>query len=392
MFKENNGHLQEEMFNSYSSLHPKIQERLKKTWAPIFYEHVFCQIDETPFAALYCLDNGRPNFPVNILLSLEFIKHLKNLTDEELFEQFYYNYQIMYALGLRNIGQLYLAQRTFYEFRERVYQYAAENPGKDDLIFAQFEKPTAHFLEVAHINTKEQRVDSTQVRPNIKRAGRLSLAYDVLEHAVKACPVEILPEELKRVLEPDYRTEVLYRSKGNQAQSRLQEVLNLGARLLEITASFPDTRTSNTIGLLERFLQEQATFDREQNAWRAKEPKEIAPSSLQSAHDPEVTYRKKAGQGQAGYVGNIAETCAEENPVQFISDYDLEKNQVSDPRMLKDRFPVMKKMAVTDVYTDGAYYSPEVDQQAQDDGITMHIRKKAEAFNLKTNQGVFVPI
>ncbi|MCL5676408.1 MAG: transposase [Firmicutes bacterium] len=254
MFKENNAHLQEEMFNSYSSLHPKIQKRLKKTWAPIFYEHVFCQIDETLFAPLYSLDNGRPNFPVNILLSLEFIKHLKDYTDEELIEQFYYNYQIMYAVGLRNLGQLYLAIRTFYEFRERVYRYAVENPGKDDLIFAQFEKLTAHFLEVAQINTKEQRMDSTQVRSNIKRAGRLSLAYDVLEHAVKACPPEILPEELKRVLEPEYRTEVLYRSKGTQAQSRLQEVLNLGARLLESTASFPDPQASNAISLLERFL------------------------------------------------------------------------------------------------------------------------------------------
>ncbi len=82
---------------------------------------------------------------------------------------------------------------------------------------------------------------------------------------------------------------------------------------------------------------------------------------------------KIAGQGQAGYVANLAETCAEENPVQFISDYTLEKNNVSDPQLLKERLPVIQeKMAVTDVYTDGAYYSPEVEQQAQDDGITMH--------------------
>ncbi|MCL4515735.1 MAG: transposase [Firmicutes bacterium] len=371
MFKENNAHLQEEMFNSYSSLHPKIQKRLKKTWAPIFYEHVFCQIDETLFAPLYSLDNGRPNFPVNILLSLEFIKHLKDYTDEELIEQFYYNYQIMYALGLRNLGQLYLALRTFYEFRERVYRYAVESLGKDDLIFAQFEKLTAHFLEVAQINTKEQRMDSTQVRANIKRAGRLSLAYDVLEHAVKACPLEILPEELKRLREPEYRTEVLYRSKGNQAQSRLQEVLNLGAQLLEITASSPSLLAANAIGLLERFLQEQATLDHEQHTWIAKAYKDIAPSSLQSAHDPDATYRKKAGQGQAGYVANLAETCAEENPVQFISDYTLEKNNVSDPQMRQERLPVIReKMAVTDLYTDGAYYSPEVEEQAP--GITMH--------------------
>lgn len=161
-------------------MNTKTLQRLQNTWAPIFYEHVFFKIDEKPFAVLYCLDNGRPNFPVNILLSLEFIKHLKDYTDEELIEQFYFIYQTMYAVG----------PRTLYEFRERVCQYTVENPGKEDLIFGQFEKLTAHFLDVANINTQEQRMDSTQIMPNIKRAGRLSLAYDVLAQAVKECPLE----------------------------------------------------------------------------------------------------------------------------------------------------------------------------------------------------------
>ena len=74
MFRVRKGHLQTELFNRYSTMNPKIQASLQVTWAPLFYEHVFCKIDETPFSYLYSLDNGRPNFPVNILLSLEFIK------------------------------------------------------------------------------------------------------------------------------------------------------------------------------------------------------------------------------------------------------------------------------------------------------------------------------
>ena len=151
-----------------------------------------CKIDEAPFSCLYCLDNGRPNFPVNILLSLEFIKHMKDYVDEDILEQFRFNYQIMYAVGLRNLGELYMAERTIYEFRRRVYRYTVENPDKDDLIFVQFEKLTKQFIDLAGINTKEQRVDSTQIMTNIKLAGRLSLAYDVLSQAVKACSPELL--------------------------------------------------------------------------------------------------------------------------------------------------------------------------------------------------------
>lgn len=99
-------------------------------------------------------------------------------------------------------------------------RYTVEHPGQDDLIFGQFEKLTAHFLEVANIDTKEQRMDSTQILPDIKRAGRLSLAYDILVQATKACPSEILTEELKRVPEPDYKRQALYRLQRKQGNLR----------------------------------------------------------------------------------------------------------------------------------------------------------------------------
>jgi len=104
----------------------------------------------------------------------------------------------MYAVGLRNLGELYLSERTIYEFRRRVYRYTMENPGKDDLFLGwKLEKLTRHFIEIAGIDTKEQRVDSTQIMTNIKLAGWLSLAYDVLSQAVKACPPELLTDSLK---------------------------------------------------------------------------------------------------------------------------------------------------------------------------------------------------
>jgi hypothetical protein len=56
------------------------QEKLAKSWAPLFYEHVYTQIDESPFAVLF-KSTGAPNAPVNTLLSLEIIKHMKDITD-----------------------------------------------------------------------------------------------------------------------------------------------------------------------------------------------------------------------------------------------------------------------------------------------------------------------
>ena len=81
MFRENTLHRQENLFNTLSLMDPRYKKRLENSWAGLFYKNVFCQIDEKLFAPLYSCDNGRPNFPINILVSLEIIKHLKNFID-----------------------------------------------------------------------------------------------------------------------------------------------------------------------------------------------------------------------------------------------------------------------------------------------------------------------
>lgn len=114
MFGKNNEHLQENLFSSLDSMDLRLAQKLQKSWAALFYQHVFCQIDENVFAPLYSSDNGRPNFPVNILMSLDLIKEIRDYTDEVLLDEYAYNFQISYALGLRTLGERYFAPRTLY--------------------------------------------------------------------------------------------------------------------------------------------------------------------------------------------------------------------------------------------------------------------------------------
>ena len=128
MFVKNTSNLQLKFFDATSIMHPKIKERLKNSWAEVFYHEVFHKIDESAFRVLYSKDNGRPNTPVNILFSLELIKHLFNYTDEVLIEQYYFNIQVRYALGLRDFEEHPLTLRTLHGFRNRIYTYTKENP------------------------------------------------------------------------------------------------------------------------------------------------------------------------------------------------------------------------------------------------------------------------
>jgi len=80
---------------------------------------------------------------------------------------------VAYALGQHNLGELYICERTLYDFRKRVYAYTLAHPEEE--VFRQFEVLRKHFPEITKINTKEQRIDSTAIMPNIRRASRLAL-------------------------------------------------------------------------------------------------------------------------------------------------------------------------------------------------------------------------
>lgn len=374
MFRENMGHLQGKLFSAFTMMSEKARTKLNNSWAALFYEHVFCKIDEKPFAVLYCEDNGRPNAPINVLLGFEFIKHMKNFSDLEMFEQLDFNYQIIHALGGQDIGDNSFAKSTLYEFRRRTYQYTVQNPDQEDLIFGQFEGLTENFMNIAGLSTKEQRMDSTQIMTNIKLAGRVSLAFDVLRQAIKACPVDIIPDSHKKVLDPEYKTDTLYRLKGNgERMVRLQEMINLGTELLALVESRPDILQLYGISILKRFISEQAYYDFGKNSWIVKDNKDIAANSLQSAYDPDATYRKKSGKRHVGDVANICETCADENPVQMITDYCVEQNIKGDSEMLEERLESIKERTdVSDINIDGAYFGGNTEKSAQELGVNLH--------------------
>ena len=372
MFRENKEHFQENLFNNLYTMDIRLAQKLQKSWAALFYAHVFCKIDESLFAPLYCSNNGRPNFPVNILMGLDLIKEIRGYTDEVLLDEYAYNFQISYALGLRTLGERYFAPRTLYEFRARLYNYSLEHPEETDLIFAQFEKLTDHFIKVAGLNTDEQRMDSTQIMSNIKLAGRLSLAYDVLVNGIKALPENLLNDALKIFLQPDYKTQFLYKLKGKDTPSRIQSLIEYCSEAIQLVQGQPDLKASSEIQLMVRFLREQATFNEERNLWTAKDNREISPKSLQSAYDPDATYRSKNGKKHVGYVLNLAETCADENPVQIVTQYDLAPNTTSDIELLQKALPNLKEKGTKDLYTDGGYYSSDITEETQTQGIAVH--------------------
>ncbi len=68
MFRKNKEHRQQSFFSGEHLLPDKLQDRLLSSWAEIFYQEVFCRLDETIFAPLYSGEASRPNIAVNVLV------------------------------------------------------------------------------------------------------------------------------------------------------------------------------------------------------------------------------------------------------------------------------------------------------------------------------------
>jgi hypothetical protein len=351
---------------------PRIRSKLEKSWAPVFYEHVFCKINEEPFAVLYGT-TGNPNFPVNIILSLEYIKHMKDCNDLELMDSFYFDYLVNYAVGIRTLGEMNLAERTLYYFRERVYRYCIENPGAEDLLFGQFLHLLKNFAKEANILLEEQRTDTTLFMSNIKKAGRMSLAYDVLVRAVREIPESRRPDTLSNVLGPDFKKGMLHSCKTAEIDGRLSTLLALCKESLVILEAQCDISASEVKGIVKRFLEEQTVVDAEGKV-KVKSKKEITSGSLQSAYDEGATYHRKGNAGYIGYSLEISESCNRDNPFQLITDYSVEPNNVSDVDFLNKRLPIVKaNTGCVGMYVDGNFHSEKIHQTAGDHGIEIHL-------------------
>jgi len=358
MFGENHRHKQVSFFNTVDQLPHGVKKMMGKSWAPGFREVVFKKIDERRYAELYSDVDSRPNFPVNIWVGLEIIKWAFDYTDEELLEQFHFNLLMAYALGLENLGEVTLAERTIYYNRKRLLEYEALT-GRN-LLEEEFQAMTDDALEGLGINAKTQRMDSSFVGSFIKQMSRLELVVKVLQNFYGNLDGEEQARWsslIKEYVETEAR-HIAYYLKSSEVDDHIQKV---GALLFELHHTYADNERINVLKSYEhmgRVLLEQFTIveEGERTQVEVKPSREISARSLQNPADDTATFRRKNGETHKGHMFNVAETCVPENPVQLVTDVCVEQNVVPDDALLAGRLPAIKeRTGVEEMITDANY-------------------------------------
>lgn len=359
MFRKNEQHHQQSFFSGEQLLPEKLQDRLLSSWAETFYQEVFCRIDEAIFAVLYSDEASRPNVPVNVLVGLEILKSGFGWSDEELHEQICFNLQVRHALGLRDLRSELFTLRTLYNFRRRVREYAEETG--INLMQRVFEQITDAQLEAVALATGWQRMDSTQVLSNLARMTRLELLVAVLQAVHSELP-EALQERGKEswaLYLKGRPHQVCYKIPTAEVEGHL---VTIGQELCDLEAELAQQAPeSEVLALIRRVLEEQYEQQADGRV-TLRPPEEVSAGSLQSPHDPEATYRVKGGESyRGGYVTNVSETADPENPVQLVTDVQVEPNQTDDAVLLRQSLDdqAARGIEVEKVTVDGGYTGPE---------------------------------
>jgi|LakMenEpi03Aug12_release.lakeMendotaPanAssembly.Ray.scaffolds.fasta_scaffold313583_1 IS5 family transposase len=85
------------------------------------------QLFDDAFAPLYCADNGRPAKPIRLMVGLLILKHLRNVSDESVVEQWTENLYYQYFCGLQQFStDAPCASSDLTHFRKRIGEAAIE--------------------------------------------------------------------------------------------------------------------------------------------------------------------------------------------------------------------------------------------------------------------------
>lgn len=316
------------------------REAVSRSWAGPFREKILPLLlkHEDDFAVLFHQDNGRPNKSVALVLGALILKELRDLTDEEAIGSMDFDSRWWYAFDVE-ASEAHVCQKTLHNFRAGLIEHE-----KARLIFRML---TDELIPMLGISVSRQRLDSTHILSDIAKLSRLGVFCETLRVFLSAL------QKQDAALYATIPARILMRHGAGAAdygdarqEDRPRRIAVAARDTYRLVALFKGNKAVEAMaeyGLIKRLLAERCEIvsasetpkdDDDDHGEpsvpvRALEAKEVESDSLQTPHDPQVTYSGHKGQG---YEVQLSETCVKDNPVNLITEVQLTPSAHSDAR------------------------------------------------------------
>ena len=304
-FKVNSS--QQISFNdSVFSLTAREKKALDNSWAKIFADEIFPNIDEERFSVLYSSKASRPNAPVNVIIGALIIKELFDYSDDEIVENLMLDLHLQYALHTTSFEEQPISDKTLSRFRSRCYNY--ETTHGIDLYHDCVKDLSSKIAKLMNLSGRIKRMDSMMIESNIRFLSRMELIYTCISKLAiyfdKNYPNKI-PDDLKHYTDSNDYNRIFYHQLNDNIEQIIQALLSDSDKLLELCGT--DYEEVTEYQLFLRCLSDQTVVENGKRRLRTKEDGTMNSTALQNPSDPDATYRNKAGKLHRGYVANLEE-------------------------------------------------------------------------------------
>jgi transposase, IS5 family len=242
------------------------------------------QLFEDSFAPLYCSDNGRPAKPIRLMVGLLILKHLRNISDESVVEQWSENVYYQYFCGQKEFIPVEPCEASeLVHFRHRIGESGIELILKESIR-----------INGNDSNDSTASIDTTVQEKNITFPTDSKLHRKIIDKCRKIVEKENLPirqsytRTLKKLsLDQRFRNHPRNKWRARKADRKEKTIAGRLVRELERNL-LPNSRYESQIDLFKRILSQKKSDN----------------NKIYSVHEPDVQCISKGKEHKKYEFGN----------------------------------------------------------------------------------------
>ena len=245
------------------------------------------EVFEDAFTPLYCLDNGRPAKPIRLMCGLLMLKHLRNISDESVVEQWSENAYFQYFCGMHEFVPSFPCNASeLVHFRQRIGEKGIE------LILSESIRVNDDKSDDEHHDTGF--IDSTVQEKNVTYPTDAKLHKKIVDKVIKIVKELNLPIRqsytfvLKRIYRDQrFRNHPKNKKKATKADKRLRTIAGRLVRELKRNLG-ENSQYDECMSIFEKILLQRRNFSHK----------------IYSIHEPEVQCISKGKEHKKYEFGN----------------------------------------------------------------------------------------
>ncbi len=320
-------------------------------WSFVYKDKIWPLIDEDQFKHLYTEEGGAPNVSIKLKISLLIFMALEQLNWRQVEFMFMRRLDWINAT-FTEFGKAFVDHTTLFKFYRKL-----EN---DDSAYQLFADLTKSFIEECNVSKKKQRVDSFFMLGWLSTLSRYGLFKETIRVFLQALRKHKpgLYKNVKAELSHDYLQDSFDLTEKDKEKTR-GRIKEMARDLYLLKSAFEhnhQVRHYETFKTLVQVLEQQCVITTKEESSSsdddptAKETVEVADDTattgpeieirkkpagdkiISTPHNTDAAYTRKRNQKVVGHKGFVTETCDPDNPVQYITDVNLETATHADAR------------------------------------------------------------